>query len=241
MCNFFLGFSTLTPGTVGERITFARELRGMSQGDLARASDIAATQLSRYETGRALPRKLAVHRLANALAVNWRWLAHGEGEVGEYGATDGAGLSIWVDAELRKRITTFAHYNGMTIEEAVADILDAPLSVYGEADLPQTPEEQERLKQVLRANSQKGRAKVLAQRLVVQPAGPPMPNLPRISEVVTHTRDFTEGEFTKSTSEVVQEYKVRHRDERNPNGADRQIPVAVIKKRTYAKKSEPKP
>jgi transcriptional regulator with XRE-family HTH domain len=213
----------------------------MSQGDLARASDIAATQLSRYETGRALPRKLAVHRLANALAVNWRWLDLGEGEIGEYGATEGAGFSIWVDAELRKRITSYAYYNGMTIEEAVADIFDSPLSVYGDEDLPKTPEEKEKLKLMLRATSQKARVKVLAQKLVVMPADPPQPNLPRISEVVTHTRPTKDGAATKVTTEVVKEYKVRHRDERNSKGADRQIPVAVIKKRVFVKRDdEPK-
>lgn len=212
----------------------------MSQGDLSRASEIAATQLSRYETGRAMPRKLAVQRLAMALAVNWQWLDSGEGEIGEYGSLEGAGLSIWIDAELRERLTSFAHYNGLTIEEAVADILDSPLSVYGKEDLPQSPDGQEKLRQMLRAYpSRKPRLQVLAQKVRVKPAEPPNPFEPKISERVVKTHPVRADGSQKMTTEVTEEYKVMHRDERNPKGGNRKIPVTVIKKRTFVKKMGP--
>lgn len=229
--------------TIGERITYARELRGMSQGDLSRATEIAATQLSRYETGRAVPRKLAVHRLAMALAVNWRWLEFGEGEIGEYGSTEGSGLSIWIDAELRERLTAYAYYNGLTMEEAMADILDSPLMAYSKDELPKTPKEQEKLRQTLKSYATKGpRLKVLARKLQVLPAGPPPAMGPRVSEKVINTMPVREDGSRKVTAEITEQYKVRHRDERDSGRKDRSIPVTVIKKRTYIKRSDlPKP
>lgn len=212
----------------------------MSQGDLSRTSEIAATQLSRYETGRAMPRKLAVHRLAAALAVNWQWLDSGEGEIGEYGSLEGEGLSIWIDAELRERLTAFAHYSGLTLEEAVADIFDSPLSVYSKEDLPQSPEEQDKLKQMLRAYpSRKPRLKVLAQKVRVEPAAPPNPFEPKISERVVKTHPVRADGSQRMTTEVMEEYKVLHRDERNPKGGNRKIPVTVFKKRAFVKRGEP--
>lgn len=229
----------MTPSTIGERITYARELRGMSQGDLARATEIAATQLSRYETGRAVPRKLALHRLAMALAVNWKWLDSGEGEIGEYGSTEGAGLSIWVDAELRDRITAYAYYNGLTLEEAVADILDDPLSVYSRDLLPKTPVEEEKLKQVLKAyGGKRPRLKVLASKLQVAPAGPPQAHGTKILEKVVKTMPAGPDDMGDVTNRVTEEYSVRHRNERNPAGKDRSIPVKVVKKRSFPERSD---
>jgi len=214
----------------------------MSQGDLARATEIAATQLSRYETGRAVPRKLAVHRLATALAVNWRWLEYGEGEIGEYGSVEGSGLSIWIDAELRDRLTAYAYYNGLTLEEAMADILDSPLMAYSKDELPKTPEAQDRLRQTLKAYATKGpRLKVLARKLRVAPSGPPQPTGPRITEKEVNTMPVLEGGSRNITTEITEQYKVRHRDERDPRREDRAVPVTVIKKRTFVRRgNEPK-
>ncbi|MET3459784.1 helix-turn-helix domain-containing protein [Variovorax atrisoli] len=149
--------------TVGERITIARSARGASQGDLARESGIAATQLSRYETGRATPRKLALARLAQALAVSLEWLERGEGEMDEYPTIEGTGLSFHVDAEIADRIAAYAYFHGVTVVDAVAEILDDALSVYSEKELPFMPDEREKLVRLIRAtHGQRARRKALA-------------------------------------------------------------------------------
>lgn len=60
-----------------DRLIAAREHAGLSQSQLARQLDMAPTQLARYESGRAVPRRKVMERLALALAVNSRWLAEG--------------------------------------------------------------------------------------------------------------------------------------------------------------------
>ncbi|MET3441355.1 transcriptional regulator with XRE-family HTH domain [Variovorax paradoxus] len=169
MCNYFLGFSTLIT-TVGERITMARSARGASQGDLARESGIAATQLSRYETGRATPRKLALARLAQALAVSLEWLERGDGEMDEYPTAEGKGLAFHVDAEIADRIAAYAYFHGVTVPEAIAEILDNALSVYSEKELPFMPEDKEKLVRLIRAtHGQRSRRKALAGKVKLLP------------------------------------------------------------------------
>lgn len=62
-----------------ERLIAARERAGMTQTGLGEVCDMAGTQISRYEAGRAVPRRAAMQRLANALGVTYEWLAKGEG------------------------------------------------------------------------------------------------------------------------------------------------------------------
>jgi len=62
-----------------DRLIEARENAGLSQTALGEASDMASTQVSRYEAGRAVPRRSAMQRLAQALGVSYEWLAHGTG------------------------------------------------------------------------------------------------------------------------------------------------------------------
>lgn len=62
-----------------ERLIAARERAGMTQTGLGEVCDMAGTQISRYEAGRAVPRRAAMQRLANALGVSFEWLATGEG------------------------------------------------------------------------------------------------------------------------------------------------------------------
>ena len=53
---------------LGRKLRELRRIRGMSQGDLARAMGISQKQLSFWETGRATPQKRFLPRLADALA-----------------------------------------------------------------------------------------------------------------------------------------------------------------------------
>lgn len=59
------------------RLADARSRLHLTQVELAVASDIAATQISRYETRRAKPRPDVAKRLAAALAVDLEWLLNG--------------------------------------------------------------------------------------------------------------------------------------------------------------------
>lgn len=55
---------------VGSRIRFYRKLRDLSQGQLASRLRMAASQLSRYETGQTQPSLGVLGRLAKALGVS---------------------------------------------------------------------------------------------------------------------------------------------------------------------------
>ncbi|WP_233981852.1 helix-turn-helix domain-containing protein [Pectobacterium versatile] len=63
------------------RLVNSRTKIGMSQASLAEAAEIAATQLSRYETGKVIPKFEVMLRLSLALGVSFSWLAHGEGDI----------------------------------------------------------------------------------------------------------------------------------------------------------------
>lgn len=71
-------------GMVGRRIAAARKVRGMSQEELAERSGIAASAITRYETGDMMPGFARVAAIADALGVTTDWLA-GRGSVEEVG------------------------------------------------------------------------------------------------------------------------------------------------------------
>ncbi len=144
----------------------------MSQGQLARESDIAATQLSRYETGRATPRKLALARLSQALAVNLKWLETGTGTMDEYPDTGLGGLTFTIDRELSDRLRAYASLNELTLAEALAEMLDFPLSGYAESELPKTPADLDAFKKMLNTYGKKRmvRTVALANKIRVHPS-----------------------------------------------------------------------
>ncbi|HUW55869.1 MAG TPA: helix-turn-helix transcriptional regulator [Planctomycetota bacterium] len=55
---------------VGSRIRFYRQLRTLTQGQLASRVRMAPSQLSRYETGQTQPSLGVLGRLARALGVS---------------------------------------------------------------------------------------------------------------------------------------------------------------------------
>lgn len=63
--------------TVGGRIAWAREQRGLSQGALAKASGISQTAIANYETGSRQPRDLLA--IAWALEAAPAWLRDHKG------------------------------------------------------------------------------------------------------------------------------------------------------------------
>ncbi|EBH3061870.1 helix-turn-helix transcriptional regulator [Salmonella enterica] len=69
--------------SIATRIIERRAELEMSQNDLACEAGVAPAQISRYESGKTLPRPKVIARLAEALLVPYSWLAYGEGrEVG---------------------------------------------------------------------------------------------------------------------------------------------------------------
>lgn len=72
-----------TPSAVALRIIKARSLSGMTQNELADKSGIAAPQISRYETGRSVPRPEILAKLASTLGVTFESLCYGDVEEAE--------------------------------------------------------------------------------------------------------------------------------------------------------------
>lgn len=90
-----------------DRLIAARERAGLSQTELGEISDMASTQISRYEAGRAVPRRAVTKRLADALGVAFEWLAHGKG----------AGHQFLVRLDPSKQSTLKLHADPETTEQ----------------------------------------------------------------------------------------------------------------------------
>lgn len=119
--------------SIGERLAHARKARGLSQTDLAVACGMAPTQVSRYESGRAEPRGVTVAKFASALAVRQTWLLTGDGPRDEYdGHVADSGLTFKLDAAMSARLRNYANYSGLSITDALTEILDMPLSVFSD-------------------------------------------------------------------------------------------------------------
>ena len=70
-----------------ERIRWLLERNGLSQADLARATGVAETTISRYLSGKRRPKAPFLGKLAKLFGVSMYWLAFGEQDVVEgYGA-----------------------------------------------------------------------------------------------------------------------------------------------------------
>jgi hypothetical protein len=59
------------------RLIHARSAQGLTPKELAEKCEMAQTQLSRYENGKAIPRRAVIERLALAMHVNPDWLKNG--------------------------------------------------------------------------------------------------------------------------------------------------------------------
>lgn len=66
---------------IGSRIVRARAALGMSQAELATQLGVAATQVARWEKGKANPRPETLHKVAGVLKVTPDWIERGEGEM----------------------------------------------------------------------------------------------------------------------------------------------------------------
>ena len=65
--------------TIGERIKKARELKSLSQSELARLLKIRPQSVQRWESGGAGPQRKRLEAMADVLDVSISWLATGVG------------------------------------------------------------------------------------------------------------------------------------------------------------------
>jgi transcriptional regulator with XRE-family HTH domain len=68
-----------------DRLRHSRELKGLSQGDLAGKTGLQASAISHFESGRRAPSFENLRRLADALSVSTDYLLGREAEVGASG------------------------------------------------------------------------------------------------------------------------------------------------------------
>lgn len=115
--------------SIGQRIKYARGALGWSQADLARMCNIAPTQFSRYESGRAEPRPETIAKIAVALNVNPIWLTQGKGEIEgpdiPLAVPDGfpAPMEVSLPEELGEQLRAEASANGITVEMLILRII----------------------------------------------------------------------------------------------------------------------
>lgn len=100
-----------------DRLIAAREQAGLSQTELGEISDMASTQISRYEAGRAVPRRAVTKRLADALGVAFEWLAHGKGAgrqfVVRFDPSKQSTLKLHADPETAEQFLQMAEAEGL--------------------------------------------------------------------------------------------------------------------------------
>lgn len=112
-----------------DRLIVARERAGLSQTELGQLCDMAPTQVSRYESGRAVPRRAAMVRLAEALKVPMDWLAFGSDPPEDVllqlstESGDDAPMKLVIPAALEPWVGGFAEGRGITLPEAVIEII----------------------------------------------------------------------------------------------------------------------
>ena len=102
-----------------DRLIEARERAGYSQTQLGEACDMASTQISRYEAGRAMPRRATLKRLASALGVSEEWLVKGSGPSSQFLVKTvpreggGLGLDLRVDPDTERAFNELADLEGL--------------------------------------------------------------------------------------------------------------------------------
>lgn len=135
--------------TLGLRLAEARQRIGLSQAELAARTGIAQTQISRYESGRSVPRRAALIKITEALQANIGWLLEGEQhqppaplpmKVAVEGDTASPELFV-IPAALSVFVKNYAkNFNG-SVPDALSDIIlrfsaGAALTPTGSKEIP---------------------------------------------------------------------------------------------------------
>ncbi len=75
-----INISELDLSTVGGRICYAREYRGLSPAQLSKITGIKKSSISEWESGKYNPGMNNLVKLSELLMANLDWIAHGQGE-----------------------------------------------------------------------------------------------------------------------------------------------------------------
>jgi transcriptional regulator with XRE-family HTH domain len=132
----------MTNDPLSARLIKARSAMGWSQSDLAEASGISPTQISRYESGMNHPRPQAVAKLAAALGLPFEWLSNGDQEPPGTGTTlelspradGGADVSLRLDDETAGQLAARASELGISIEDLAKALMLEGLGKRGAAN-----------------------------------------------------------------------------------------------------------
>lgn len=109
-----------------QRLATRRVEMAMSQSALARSSDIAVAQISRYESGKNIPRDDIIYKLAEALLVPYEWLKDGDTSLFDTGKAPTGELDVVISVpeELSLRLKEKAHKEGISPEDLIIKLLD---------------------------------------------------------------------------------------------------------------------
>ena len=119
-----------------ERLVNRRARLKRSQADVAKAAGIAKAQLSRYETGKQVPRPQILAKLAEALSVPLEWLQSGDTtDFDESTVPPGhVQLVFHVSDRDKAAIEAFALEMGLSTELAIAEIIKRTVLPAAEQD-----------------------------------------------------------------------------------------------------------
>lgn len=107
---------------LGLRIAEARQKAGLSQAELCERSGIAQTQISRYESGRAAPRRESIEKLAKALDVPLEWLLSAALEDGT--GTDRGEFVFQPSPENLEKLKALSTLTGKSPDELVQQMFE---------------------------------------------------------------------------------------------------------------------
>ena len=102
--------------TFGERLVYARELRGYNQKQFAEVLEVTPTRLNYWEKDKRQPDVLMIWKIISALKISGNWLIGEEGNI-----------------EIKKKY--HSHIRDLRLEKGfpikgVADALEIPLELY---------------------------------------------------------------------------------------------------------------
>ncbi len=236
-----------------ERLVWARSKRGISQQQLAEASEIAPAQISRYEAGRAMPRPQIIAKLATALSIDFEWLLSGRGapsgDLPSYlGKPDQTGWAqIWIPSELFGQLKRSADLNKRPLEVEAAIRLKRSLSteaVPGSVGMQELHSRVEELQRLIQSTMKSDRAlageedELSAEGGLI--GGAQQTEMDGYAEAPVSESPESAPSRKKRKITMVKKshHEIKHPDQRDPGHAPRTIPVEVRKKRTYIRRAD---
>ena len=102
-----------------ERLSIARQEKGLSMWELSRRADISQPQISMLESGKYQVRRKAAEKLAAALEVGVDWLLTGDEEKKQYPADKMLIDWLWQHPEIREELWERMHEHTVMDRDAL--------------------------------------------------------------------------------------------------------------------------